>query len=76
MAEPQKAIWLTDAERVKFILWLHQEVKSAEGMAKLMEQNNVTAAMSQREKVWGAACAMVAQRLENTETMTLGGGSQ
>ncbi len=64
---------LTDAERLKFIDYLDTCANDGEGIAKQMETlpGPAMAAMAKRERAIMAAYRIVANRLRDTQSMTL-----
>jgi len=66
---------LNDAERRRFSVWLQHEASSSLGIAEQAEKMIPGPAgrlFSQRERGYAAACVLIARRLDDTESMTVG----
>lgn len=62
---------LTEEERRKFAAWLEREALTSGGLAEQMAKINLPTMVADVEKRYGAACALIADRLRRTESYTL-----
>lgn len=63
---------LTDAERTKFAEWLRNEAASTKSIMEQAKKINVGEAMNHRWKIELLACELIAAKLEQTESITIG----
>lgn len=76
-------IELTEQERGKFAKWLEKEAEQSDLMAKQADSmkggrddignphNAMWEQAAKRERMWAAACQIVAKRLRSIESMTV-----
>lgn len=67
---------LTDEERQRFAEWLEMEARSAAAMAQQLGKVGpaVGEALSRKERLYAAAATLIARRLRETESFSVGGG--
>jgi len=64
---------LTDAERARFAEYLEAESTSADAIGEQMAKlGGLPAELAKRERIYAAACRMVAAKLRPGEAMTIG----
>jgi transcription initiation factor TFIIIB Brf1 subunit/transcription initiation factor TFIIB len=61
----------SDDERRRFSEWLRQEATTAKQLIEQMEKLPIGSALAKGEKIYAAACVVIASRLEKTETVTI-----
>lgn len=63
---------LTDAERTRFAEWLRNEAASTKAIMEQAKKLNIGEVMNRRWKIELLACEIIAAKLEQTESVTIG----
>lgn len=67
---------LTQQEADRFAAWLVQEAKSYDALNKQLAGDPIGQMIVKRNKQFQVACMIVADRLQRTERMVIGGDDQ
>lgn len=65
---------LTPEEAQRFASWLEREAVTAEGLADQARKlgTGIATIVEAKERPYAAACLMIARRIRNTESQTIG----